>query len=143
MTDPTLSALIREVLSEELAKLKPAVSKSGMRNETVSITSDVELNAFARHLIKSMSDPTTRQEFEAGRVEFTLSSGRQKSTTDHQPASLGSTEHRINNGFLSERHIDNLSEDIKRLLIGKAVRITPLARDRARQRGIVIERIEP
>ena len=143
MTDPTLSALIREVLSEELAKLKPAATKSDIRKEVVSITSDAELNAFARRVIKTMADPVAKQEFEAGRLEFILSSDELNATTNSQPVSHGSTEHRIDKGFLSERQIDTLSESIKRLLIGKAVRITPLARDRARQRGIVIERMEP
>ncbi|NNE22118.1 MAG: hypothetical protein HKN11_05865 [Rhizobiales bacterium] len=143
MTDPTLSTLIREVLSEELAKLKPAATKSVTRKEAVSITSDAELNAFARRVMKTMADPVTKQEFETGRLEFTLSSRDLNATTNNQPVSHGSTEHRIDKGFLSERHIDTLSEGIKRLLIGKAVRITPLARDRARQRGIVIERMEP
>jgi hypothetical protein len=143
MTDPTLATLIREVLSEELAKLKPAVSSSGTRKEVISITNDAELNSFAHRLIKSMNDPAAKREFESGRLEYTLSSTGQGTTRNDPPANLGAAEHRIDKGFLSERHIDILSEGIKRLLIGKAVRITPLARDRARQRGIIIERMEP
>lgn len=143
MTDPTLSALIREVLSEELAKLRPAMSNSAIRKEAVSITNDAELNAFAHRVIKTMNDPAAKREFEAGRLEYTLSSGDLNAAPSNQPVSHGSIEQRIDKGFLSERHIDTLSEGTKRLLIAKAVRITPLARDRARQRGIVIERMEP
>ena len=143
MTDPALSAMIREVLSEELAKLKPVSGSSGTRKKAVSINNDADLNAFARDLIERMADPAFKQDIAAGRVEFTLSAAGQKVGINHQPASAATSEHRIDKGFLSERQIDALPQGTKRLLVGKAVRITPLARDRARQRGIIIERIEP
>ena len=143
MTDPGLAALIREVLSEELAKLKTGAGTSSVRKEAVSIGNDAELNAFVGNLVDRMKDPAARQEIESGRLEFTLSSAGQTSVTGHQPADLASHEHRIEKGFLSERQIDKLPDGLKRLVVGKAVRITPLARDRARHRGIVIERMEP
>jgi len=143
MTDPALSAMIREVLSEELAKLKPVPGSPGTSQTAVSINNDADLNAFARDLVERMADPAFKQDMTAGRIEFTLSTADRKAGADHQPVGATTGEHRIDKGFLSERHIGDLPKGTKRLLVGKAVRITPLARDRARQRDIVIERIEP
>ena len=142
-TDPGLAAMIREVLGEELAKLKPATNNTGNQKESVSISNDADLNAFARHLVTRMNDPQARRDFEAGRLEFTLSTTEQFNPASNQAAAHTANEHRIESGFMSERQIDALPRGLKRLIVGKAVRMTPLARDRARQLGIVIERMEP
>jgi hypothetical protein len=47
---------------------------------------------------------------------------------------------RIDKGMVSERQIDALPPGTSQLVIGKSVRLTPLARDRARARGIILER---
>jgi hypothetical protein len=142
MSDPALASLIREVLGEELAKLKAGLPASSGAKESVRIANDADLNAFARKFLARMNDPAARRDFEEGRLEFTLGDGN-AATPPVTPQQTTGPEHRIDKGFVSERHIDKLPDGIIRLLVGKAVRLTPLARDRARQRGIIIERIEP
>ena len=53
------------------------------------------------------------------------------------PANLSAT---IDRGIVSERQIEALPAGTSRLLVGKSVRFTPLARDRLRLRAIDIER---
>ena len=48
----------------------------------------------------------------------------------------------IERGLLSERHVDRLPRETARVRLGPHVRMTPLARDRLRRRGIAIERTE-
>ena len=48
----------------------------------------------------------------------------------------------IERGLLSERHVDRLPRETARVRLGPHVRMTPLARDRLRRRGITIERTE-
>lgn len=143
MTDPALSALIREVLSEELAKLRPNAATHRVKREAVKISSDADLNAFVRSLLKRMDDPAVRNDLETGRLEFVLDGKGAIPTNPPRDDVTAGTVHRVEHGFLSERQIDRLPSSIKRVMVSKAVRLTPLARDRARQRGIVIERSEP
>ena len=48
----------------------------------------------------------------------------------------------IERGLLSERYVDRLPRETARVRLGPHVRMTPLARDRLRRRGITIERTE-
>ena len=48
----------------------------------------------------------------------------------------------IERGFFSERHAERLPRETARVRLGREVRMTPLARDRLRRRGIAIERTE-
>ena len=48
----------------------------------------------------------------------------------------------IERGLLFERHVDRLPRETARVRLGPHVRMTPLARDRLRRRGITIERTE-
>ena len=48
----------------------------------------------------------------------------------------------IERGLLTERHVDRLPRETARVRLGPRVRMTPLARDRLRRRGIAIERTE-
>ena len=146
MNDPALSAMIREVLAEELDRIRAGLPEptDAVRCEPVSITSDDDLNAFARHVLGLAGDAKTRSDIENGSKVFELEMGKTSGKQpQNQPAAAATHVHIIENGFVSERQIDRLPGTVKRLFIAKPVRLTPLARDRARQRGIVIERMEP
>lgn len=175
MTDPAVAELIREVLAEELARLR-----TGVREERVRITDDADLAMFARRVLALAGDRGAREDFESGRLVFRLDGGagsavgvggagntasgagagfggaggsrvpgdgdaavRGASLPRTAPAqgSAGHTE-LIERGLLSERHVDRLPRETARVRLGPHVRMTPLARDRLRQRGIGIERTE-
>ena len=143
MTDPALSALIREVLSEELAKLRPNAARHRVKREAVKISSDADLNAFVRSLLKRMDDPAVRNDLEIGRLEFVLD-GKGAIPTNAPPDDVtAGTVHRVEHGFLSERQIDRLPSSIKRLMVSKAVRLTPCLAAYKGASGILIERSEP
>lgn len=145
MNEPAITQLIREVLAEELARLRreraqrPGTALPGPREELVSIASDSDLRAFAARILKLAGDPSGRRDFEEGRLVFRFAGAGPPPEAAPQ---TGTTEAgaRIERGFLSERQVDALPNGTKRLLVGEAVRVTPLARDRLRQRGIVMER---
>ena len=211
--DPMIAELIREVLAEELARLRggvPSIGRAreaGVHEERVRIAGDADLAAFARRVLAMAGDREARDAFEKGRLVFRLEAGagtagvgvaggagttgsigraesigamggagRAGGSTEatggggragrsgsaqggggdagdraagvDPPASAtpsragaGHTEV-IERGLLSERHAERLPRGTVRVRLGRNVRMTPLARDRLRRRGIAIERTE-
>lgn len=133
--DRDIRGLIRQVLAEELAKLRPATN-APPREESVRIADDRDLDRFVRRILTLGGDAGTRRAIEEGRLVFRLSDSAAPARSNSRPAA----SQRIDKGFVSERQIDALPDGTKVLQVGKAVRFTPLGRDRLRQRGIVIER---
>ena len=120
----TLRQLVREVIAEEVGRLK-----TDRRTETVRIESDADLLAFAKRILQL--DDKDRTALEARRLTFTLERGQKA-----QPA----TAARIDKGLVTEKQVQDLPKGTATLHLGKAARLTPLAQDRLRQRRIVIER---
>lgn len=153
--DPMIAELIREVLAEELARLRvgvPSVGRAreeGVREEQVRIADDADLAAFARRVLAMAGDREARDAFEKGRFVFRLEAGAGTAGAGIDPpapaassrAGAGHTEV-IGRGLLSERHAERLPRGTVRVRLGRNVRMTPLARDRLRRRGIAIERTE-
>lgn len=153
--DPMIADLIREVLAEELARLRvgvPSVGRAreeGVREEQVRIADDADLAAFARRVLAMAGDREARDAFEKGRFVFRLEAGAGTAGVGIDPpapaapsrAGAGHTEV-IGRGLLSERHAERLPRGTVRVRLGRNVRMTPLARDRLRRRGIAIERTE-
>jgi len=145
-----LRSMIREILAEEIARLRtdssaPRASAPRTREEQVRIASDADLAGFVQRLLQLARDPDARREIEQGRWIFRLGQAAAPAPTagDRRlasPARPVEKVEQIERGFLSERQVEALPADLTRLVIGKAVRLTPLARDRLRQRGIEIER---
>lgn len=149
-----LRQVIREVLVEELGRLKAEAGafaettpKPQVREEAVAIRSSADLMAFAHRLLEITKDGRARQEIESGRWVFHLAGGKAGSVTtmptnasNGQPPGAGGAV-RFDRGLVSERQIDAIPKGSDRLLLGKRTRLTPLARDRIRQRGIQIERV--
>ena len=161
-TDPAVAELIREVLAEELARLR-----AGVREERVRIGDDADLAAFARRVMAIVDDRAAREALENGKLVFRLDAsagsaesgvglhgtggGRVRSGRGHAPvtpssastasvdSATGHTEV-IERGLLSERHVDRLPRGTASVRLGRDVKLTPLARDRLRRRGIAIER---
>ena len=157
--DTSLRSMIRDVLAEEIGKAKAqgllpaatgAAPKPKVREETVSIRSDGELSAFVARLADILKDARSREEIEKGRWVFHLGTANGGPGTGlsqavaslaTSPAAPVPTAARIDTGIVSERQIEALPPGTTRLIVGKPVRFTPLAKDRLRLRGITLERI--
>lgn len=147
-----MRALIREVLAEELAKLRDGdapAARPQVREEVVDLRSSADLQAFVQRIMALAQDGGARAEIEAGRHVFRLgasaSTGARPAPTDpYQPRSPAPTAApspvRFERGLISERDIAALPDGQRSIQIAKTVRFTPLARDELRRRGIKIER---
>lgn len=146
-----LRQMIREVLAEEIARARAqglmggttgAAPRPQVREEVVSIRSDADLQAFVKRIAEILKDGRSREEIERGRWVFRL--GDRPTAGPVQPmaspARPNPVSARVERGIVSERQIEALPQGTTRLVVGKQVRFTPLARDRLRMRGIEIER---
>lgn len=156
MDEKGIKKLIREVLAEELRAARQ--SQAGafaataplpqVCEEVVSIGSDHELMTFVHHLLELVKDNRVRTEIESRRRVFRLAgrsagaSGALASDAPDSPAMRGNgvPPARFDRGLVTERSVNAMVVGTTRLILGKRARLTPLARDRVRQRGIKIER---
>ena len=88
MNDPVLSDLIREVLAEELARLRSdgAPGQAAVRDEAVSISTDADLQAFARRVLELSRDAETKRAIEKGQFPFRLAGGTAPARQDANQA---------------------------------------------------------
>jgi hypothetical protein len=141
-------AIIREVLAEELRRITTgretgSAPRPQVREELVSIACDGDLAAFVARLIDLTRDGHARREIEDKRHVFRLAPGASLPVMAERlssPAKPVAQVSRIESGMVSERQIDALPPGTTQVIIGASVRLTPLARDRARARGISVER---
>ena len=150
--DPEVAALVREVLAEEVARLRAekgarAVGTGTVREERVRIRSDADLRDFATRVLAMAENAQARRALATGRIVFRLDgaapeSASRRASTGSAPriAEPGSTEV-VEDGLFSERQAERLPPETMRVRLGRNVKMTPLARDRLRRRGIVIERM--
>lgn len=143
-------ALVREVLRD----LVPTACAHGPgaavnateapRVESVSISSDAELQTFIRRLLDLSAEPGEREALRSGRHGFRLANGGGAPCTGNGAAAAGGPERdgeeRIDSGVLSESKVIGLARSDRRIVLGKRVVVTPLARDKARQLGVKLER---
>lgn len=156
MSNEVIRTLIRDVLSEEIGKarregLMPqagAAPKPKVREEIVTVRSDHDLAQFVRRLAELLKDGRSREEIESGRWVFRLGTAAgasaqamlQQSGAPASPAAPAPSTSRIERGIVTERQIEALPDGTTNLVLGKSCRLTPLAKDRLRLRGIEIER---
>jgi hypothetical protein len=142
-----LRALVREVVRDAVADLVPqqptvtdhnGVQPTGPLNadektrvDTVRISTDNDLDAFVRQLLRLFENPKTRADLRNGRLSFRLAG-----TTASSPA----TSRRIDSGAVTERHIADIAASGGGLILGRKAVLTPLAREKARALGISIQR---
>lgn len=144
-----LPEAVRERIASEAAKAAVSVPSSQKKGEPiprtteseaakveeVAITTDAELNVFVRRLLAL--EPKQREAVQAGRLKFHLKRARKSAEAD--AAARGGSE-RIDKGIVTEKKVMAAAKAGKRLVVGKGVVFTPLARDKARQLGLQIER---
>ena len=155
MDRQTDSEALRSLVREVLRDLVPAARGQGPAAETrtretgaprieeVSVANDAELQAFVRRLVELCADPAAREALRTGRHGFRLANGSARcagngraETVPARSAGAG----RIDEGVLSESKVITLARAGRTIVVGKRVAVTPLARDKARQLGVKLER---
>jgi hypothetical protein len=101
--------------------------------ECVSLGSDEDLDRFVRTLLARFENPREREAIRAGRLRFTLDRG-----AGAGGAAAGIV--RVERGAVTERKVDEAAKAGARLVLGPGAVLTPLAREKARAKGIEIER---
>ena len=159
MSSDMIRAMVRDALAEELGNLRrtgfiapqDGLPRRQVREEIVSIRSDADLHAFVTRLLDILKDGRSREEIERGRWVFRLGSpaagGSLLNFVEHRGAPLSAAAPsasvaRIERGVVSERQIEGLPRGTTCLIVGKLVRLTPLALDRLRTLGIALKRTE-
>ena len=128
-----LRHIVRGVLREVLSSRKTGTHTPAVSAEEVCITNDAELASFVGQIIQYMDNPITAADLHSGRKTFTLQTSRSKSTVSVLPNQA------ILSGAITEAKIEKHASAGVIVLAPDAV-LTPLARDKARQLGIKIER---
>ena len=133
-----LRALVREVVRDAVSGIQTAHQPTGplaadekARTDIVRITTDQDLAAFVRQLLRLFENPKTRADLRNGRLSFRLagSGGTGQAAT-----------HRIDSGAVTERHIADLAASGGVLVLGRKAVLTPLGREKARALGITIRK---
>lgn len=138
---------IRAILREEIAALRSGLAAPApCETERVRLTSSAELNRFAADLVRRAADPAFRERVARGEIMFELAQG-------HAPGAAASAApivqgparrapERLEKTLITERDIAALGGEVRSLQLTPHSRLTPLARDEARRKGIRIERTE-
>jgi len=155
-----LRSLIRALIEQELSALKVDNSDSGgtkqvsnfkkavpeVRQESVRLNSNEDVAAFVDRILKLAAEPGGRQALESGHHRFRLSDGiatpNEQRSGDTGPDSGMDAVSRVEHGLLTERTCRLLAADLQLLVIGRSVRVTPLAADWLRRKGITIKRAD-
>ncbi len=138
-----LRDMIREILIEEMSRMGDSIART--TEESVAIRSSADLNKFALRLLKSSDQGDLRARMEAGRHRFVLNQDTDAHAADcaHEPkapAPRAPAQAQFLRGLVTEREVAALADDTSKLVIGKSVCLTPLARDQLVSRGIKLER---
>ncbi len=137
-----LRSLIRELLAEELARVKRDEPGSAAREESVSINNDSDLAAFARRVLQIAAQPSGAEDIRQGRVVFRLQSNSGRAEAAGSPTVNGTTE-ALEKTLITERDVNSLPESATMVSIDGQSRLTPLAKDELRRRGIKLLRKSP
>ena len=150
MTD--LRALVRELLSEEIAAIR-AELLGGVQVERVRVASGADLTDFAQSVARRAQDPAFAAALRDGRIRFEpdgmvhvapAPAVAPRPQAAPQPVALVTTVPaavpELRKALITERDIAGIAEGETRLRVTKTARLTPLAGDEARRRGIRIER---
>lgn len=148
-----LRRIVREVLRDVLPAVLadeprptstpgPAASERTPTDEVVVLRDDADLHTFIRRVLALADDPRTRADLYSGRHRFRLGVGA-------EPAGVGSTGspagppagvHRLERGAVTEHRVKEAAAAGARLVLGPGAVLTPLARDKARALGVVVEK---
>lgn len=145
-----IRAIIREILAEEIAALRTG-QDFGRQQETVSVASSQDLTAFALSVLSRASDPAFAAAIRDGSLSFVPLEASPPPRSIAMPSSVLKPQAalvttvppaiaEIGKSLITERDIASIADGASRIRIGKKSRMTPLAIDEARRRGIRVER---
>ena len=134
---------IRNLLREELALMKDEFKLSETAVEQVVIRSNDDLMAFVDYILGRAADTSFVRQIKEKALRFELSEQLSMSANSCTDRNLDDKKHvSIEKILITERDIGKLDNSEKAINIWKSSRLTPLARDEIRRRGIKIERID-
>jgi hypothetical protein len=131
-----LRAAVRAVLRDVLpaAVLDTArTASSATEGEEVALRTDADLDGFVRRLAALCADPKRRAALQQGRHGFRLAAAAESSPAAGEVV-------RVDRGAVTERTVSRAAAQGARLVLGKGAVLTPLARDKARSLGVVVEK---
>jgi hypothetical protein len=117
-----------------LARLRAALIDPKRPNVEVRIDNANDLSAFARDLLQAPED--IRIGILSGKIGLGLARGTAGAAAPAQQR----TSHQIAKGVVTEIMVAEIGKTSNRLIIGKGVVVTPLARDKAREVKLEIVR---
>lgn len=144
-----LRSLVREVLTEELGKLRGSIARipAVSTEEVVSLTSDEDLFAFVRRILEFGQNPAQRAALLEGRHRFRFGSPGAQPIQPPSPNSAvpgaaitAPSHHTIAKGLITERDIGLLPAGTRSVSVTAKSRLTPLAKDELRRLNISVER---
>lgn len=124
-----------------LARLRAALSEPKPSALEVRIDTAADLNAFARDLLQVQED--VKVGILSGKVQFGLAGRNGVPVSTAAPAAPARSPHQISKGVVTEIMVAEIGKSHDRLIVGKGVVVTPLARDRAREVKLEIVRDRP
>ena len=136
--------IIRELLVEEIASInKESVSldQKTTREVIVSIRTDEDLMKFVKKILNIVKETDGFSNIENGDIIFHLevpssANLNSRSCTSHP------TSNKIEVGLITEYDIAKLDGNITVLQVLKNAKLTPLAKDELRKKGIKMERTQ-
>jgi len=136
--------IIRELLVEEIASInKESVSldQKTTREIIVSIRTDEDLMNFVKKILNIVKETDGFSNIENGDIIFHLdvpssANLNSRSCTSHP------TSNKIEDVLITEYNIAKLDENITVLQVLKNAKLTPLAKDELRKKGIKMERTQ-
>lgn len=140
---PALRDEIRAILREEIAALRSEIFQS---TETVVINTSADLNRFAQDILARADNSNFSDRLRCGEIIFALAETSETKTNQmpnpivtSPPKPTGVT---LNNDLVTEQDIVELGSTARVVRLPMQSRLTPLAKDEARRKGIRIERVE-
>ncbi len=136
--------IIRELLVEEIASInKESVSldQKTTSEVIVSIRTDEDLMKFVKKILNIVKETDGISNIENGDIIFHLdvpssANLNSRSCTSHP------TSNKIEDGLITEYDIAKLDENITVFQVLKNAKLTPLAKDELRKKGIKMERTQ-
>ncbi len=120
-----------------LSRLRAALGEPKPAPVEVRVDGAGDLNAFARDLLQAQED--VKVGILSGNIQFSLAARNGVTSSAAAPAATRSS-HQISKGVVTEVMVTEIGKSHDRLIVGKGVVVTPLARDRAREVKLEIVR---
>jgi hypothetical protein len=128
----TLSA-IPEKSSEQPQNLLDAMRQAALPGGSGIVAVTEDLSSFAQMVVQAASHEDLKVAIMSGRLKFELGKAFQsKPRSSENPVHSGKA-FTIDHGMLSETRIAEIGKTHTKIVLGREVVVTPLARDRARE----------